>query len=184
MNLSVLPNVLTLFRLFAVGPIVYWLLIGAYDAAAILAVCAGVSDLLDGYLARRYNWVTRFGGVLDPLTDKVFLIGTTGVLAWLNYLPWWLFLLVVARDLVIIGGAFYYHHRVAKISHAEPVTLSKANTFLHILLIVVVMTSLALSDVVQPWVQGLILLVALTTVVSGLQYVTIWSRKAAECRQS
>ena len=135
MNLSILPNLLTLFRMFAVIPIVYWLIIGSYQAAFLLAVFAGISDLLDGYLARRYGWMTHFGGILDPLTDKFLLVSTTLTLAWLGQLPWWLVSLIVLRDLVIVFGGLYYHHLIVKITSSKPTTMSKWNTFLQILLI-------------------------------------------------
>jgi cardiolipin synthase len=102
------------------------------------------------------------------------------VLAVLGYFPWWLFTLVMLRDLVIIGGAFYYHYRVTRISRADPTPLSKLNTLLQILLIVGIMWGLAYGGAVQNWVGGLIYVVAASTVASGLQYVIVWSRKARE----
>jgi cardiolipin synthase len=177
MSLRLLPNMLTLFRMIAVGPIVYWLFTGQYRAAFILGVFAGISDLLDGFLARRFGWVTHFGGVLDPLTDKLLLVSTTLTLAYLGFLPWWLVMLVVLRDLVIVSGGYYYHYRVAKITSAQPTNLSKWNTFLQILLIVLVMLGLAFPRWSGPWTDWLIYLVAITTVASGIQYVVIWSLK-------
>jgi cardiolipin synthase (CMP-forming) len=178
MSLRLLPNALTLFRMLAVGPIVYWLLSGKYVAALVLAVFAGISDLLDGYLARRFGWMTHFGGVLDPLTDKLLLVSTTLTLAWLGQLPWWLVFLVVLRDVVIICGGLYYHYCVARIVNSYPTTLSKWNTLLQIVLIVAVTLSLVFPQTIGPWNQWLIYTVALTTVASGVQYVIIWSLKA------
>lgn len=178
MSLRLLPNVLTLFRMVAVAPIVYWLLTGRYVAAFLLAVFAGLSDLLDGYLARRFGWMTHFGGVLDPLTDKLLLVSTTLTLAWLGELPWWLVGLIVLRDLVIVSGGAYYHYRIARIVTAEPTQLSKWNTFVQILLIVTVMFGLAFPAGQGPWVSVLVLLAAATTAASGVQYVVIWSGRA------
>ncbi len=178
MSLRLLPNALTIFRMIAVGPIVYWLFTGQYRAAFILGVFAGISDLLDGFLARRFGWVTHFGGVLDPLTDKLLLVSTTLALAFLGFLPWWLVVLVVLRDLVIVSGGYYYHYRVTKITTAQPTNLSKWNTFLQILLIVLVMLGLAFPQWSGPWTDWLVYLVAITTVASGIQYVVIWSNKA------
>lgn len=182
MSLRLLPNVLTLFRMLAVGPIVYGLLTGRYRAAFVLAVLAGVSDLLDGFLARRFGWMTHFGGVLDPLTDKLLLVCTTLTLAWLGHLPWWLFGLVVLRDLVIVCGGFYYHYRIEPIAAAEPTVLSKWNTFAQIALVVVIMIGLAFPSWQGPWIHGLIAVVAFTTVASGVQYVAIWSGRARKVR--
>jgi cardiolipin synthase len=184
MNMSLLPNILTLFRMLSVGPIIYWLLTGSYTAAFILAVFAGISDLLDGYLARKFGWMTHFGGVLDPLTDKLLLVSTTLTLAWLGYLPWWLVFLVVLRDLIIVLGGLYYHYQILKITTSEPTKLSKWNTFLQILLIVLVMLNLAYASVPEHWIQWLIYLVAATTIASGLQYVIIWSLRANKVKRS
>lgn len=178
MRLSLLPNVLTLLRMLAVGPLVYCLLTGRYQTAFVLTVFAGISDLLDGYLARRYGWMTHFGGVLDPLTDKLLLVTTMLVLAWLQQLPWWLVLMVVLRDLVIVSGALCYHYLVAKITSARPTLLSKWNTLVQIVLIVTVMFNLAFPYFSGSWMHWLMYTVAVTTIASGIQYVVIWSLRA------
>lgn len=178
MRLSLLPNVLTLSRMLAVGPLVYCLLTGRHQIAFVLAVFAGISDLLDGYLARRYGWMTHFGGVLDPLTDKFLLVSTTLTLAWLGELPWWLVIIVVLRDLVIVGGGLYYHYLVTRITSARPTLLSKWNTFGQILLVVSVMLKLAFPYFSGPWIFWLMYAVAATTIASGIQYVVIWSLRA------
>ncbi len=182
MSLRLLPNILTLFRMFAVGPIVYWLMKGEYLAALVLGIFAGISDLLDGFLARRFGWITHFGGVLDPLTDKLMLVSITLTLAWLGELPWWLVGLVVLRDLVIVTGGFYYHYRVARIIRAEPTALSKGNTLLQILLVIAVMLGLAFPAWQGRWVDALIYAVAFTTMASGVQYVLVWSARARRFR--
>ncbi|HLF31589.1 MAG TPA: CDP-alcohol phosphatidyltransferase family protein [Xanthomonadales bacterium] len=178
MSLRLLPNALTLFRMIAVGPIVYMLLSGRHLLAFALAVFAGISDLLDGYLARRYGWKTHFGGVLDPLADKLLLVSTTLALAWLGHLPWWLVFLVVLRDAVIVGGGLFYHHFIARITPSAPTTVSKWNTLFQILLVVSVMFSLAFPRFSGAWIMALVYIVAVTTVVSGVQYVVIWSLRA------
>ncbi len=180
MSLRLLPNVLTLFRMLAVGPIVYWLLTGDHVAALVLAIFAGVSDLLDGYLARRFGWMTHFGGVLDPLTDKLLLVSTTLTLAWLGQLPWWLVSLVVLRDIVIICGGLIYHNFITPIVNSHPTALSKLNTLVQIVLIVAAMLGLAFPATLGPWNQWLIYTVALTTTASGVQYVVIWGLKARQ----
>lgn len=182
MTLSLLPNALTLFRMIAVAPIVYWLLTGRYQAAFALALLAGISDLLDGFLARRFGWMTHFGGILDPLTDKLLLVSTTLALAWLGHLPWWLFALIVVRDLLIVSGGLYYHYRIEPIVTAEPTTLSKWNTLAQIVLIVTIMLGLAFPAWQWPWMDWLIAVVALTTAASGIQYVVSWSRRARRNR--
>jgi cardiolipin synthase len=164
--------------MLAVGPLVYCLLTGRFQTAFVLAVFAGISDLLDGYLARRYGWMTHFGGVLDPLTDKFLLVSTTLTLAWLEQLPWWLVVIVVLRDLVIVAGGLCYHYLVARITAARPTTLSKWNTLMQILLVVAVMLNLAFPHFSGPWIHWLMYTVAATTIASGVQYVVIWSLRA------
>ena len=183
MSLRLLPNALTLFRMLATGPIVYLLLTGRHFSAFVLAVFAGISDLLDGYLARRFGWISHFGGILDPLTDKLLLVCTTLTLAWLGHLPWWLVFLVVARDLVIVGGGLIYHHFIARITPTGPTPLSKCNTFFQILLVVSVLFSLAFPRFGGSWTSVLVFIVAATTVVSGAQYVVIWSLRAKRHRE-
>lgn len=178
MTLSLLPNVLTIFRMIVVGPIVYCLLTSHFVAAFYLAMAAAVSDLLDGYLARRFGWMTHWGGVLDPLADKFLLVFTTLTLAWLGHLPWWLVGLIVLRDVVIVTGGYYYHFRIARLATATPTQFSKWNTLCQILLVVSVMLGLAFPQSSGPWTTWLVYLAAVMTLASGLQYVVIWSRKA------
>ena len=182
MSLRLLPNILTLFRMVSVGPVIYCLLTGRYRAAFLIALCAGISDLLDGFLARKYGWMTHFGGVLDPLADKLLLVSTSLTLAWLGFLPAWLVFLMVFRDVLIICGGLYYHHRVARITDARPTQMSKWNTLFQIMLTVYVMLSLAFPVFAGPWIHLLIAVVVVTTVVSGVQYVYIWSARAAGIR--
>ncbi len=181
-GLHLLPNALTLFRMLSVGPVVYLLLTGRYRAAFVVVLCAGISDLLDGFLARRFGWMTHFGGILDPLADKLMLVTVSITLAWLGYLPAWLVVLMAFRDLLIVAGAWYFHHYVAPITAASPSLLSKWNTLFQILLVVVVMWSLAFGAIDGPWTSGLISIVAATTFLSGAQYVLVWSKRASAVR--
>lgn len=178
MSLSLLPNVLTIFRMIAVGPVVYWLLTGEYKSAFILGMLAGISDLLDGFLARRFGWLTHWGGVLDALADKMLLVSVTLTLAWLGHLPWWLAVLIVVRDLVIVCGGYYYHFRIQRIQATEPTWLSKWNTLAQILLVVAIMLGLAFPQWSGPWTLWLVYITAVMTLASGIQYVVIWSARA------
>ncbi len=178
MSLRLLPNVLTIFRMILVGPIVYLLLSSQFKAACFLAMAAGISDLLDGFLARRFGWMTHWGGVLDPLADKILLVSTTLVLAWLGHLPSWLVLFIVARDLMIVFYGYYYHFRIARLATATPTELSKWNTLCQIVLVVSIMLGLAWPSTAGPWTTWLIYLTAITTVASWIQYAVIWSAKS------
>ena len=179
MNLSSIPNILTVMRLLLVIPLVMLLLSGEYGIALTVFVIAGLSDGLDGLLAKRFGWVSRFGSIADPLADKLLMVSSYFVLCWQGHLPWWLFVAILLRDLVIVGGAYSYHHLFG-LHKMEPTYLSKFNTFIQILLVVVVIFGLAsgyISDIVT---QSLIYLVLATTITSGVQYSSIWGRKAVQ----
>lgn len=182
MSLSILPNLLTVARILAVPPLVYLLLEGRFVGALILAVAAGLSDLLDGWLARRFEWQSRFGGLADPLADKFLMLASYLTLAWLGELPWWLVGAVMARDLVIVFGGLIYHLKFEKIK-AAPTQLSRFNTFCQVLLMWVVLVRLAAVPLPGELQQGLIWLVAMLAVMTLVQYVWIWSFKAARVRR-
>jgi cardiolipin synthase len=175
-NLRQLPNTISIFRVVLVFPIIYLLLNYQYQQTLVLFVIAGVSDGVDGFLAKHYGWQTWLGGVLDPLADKFLLISCFIALAWMGLLSWWLVALVMVRDVVIIAGATYYYFRVDRID-AQPTFLSKFNTVSQIGLVVVVILSEIVS--LPSWlVTTMIVFVALTTVSSGLDYAVAWSRRA------
>lgn len=172
-----LPNLLTILRILAVGPIVWLLVQRSYGAALVLAFAAGATDGLDGYLARRFAWHSRLGGLLDPLADKLLQLSCYVTLTIQGQLPAWLLALVLGRDLVIVAGAGLYHRLVAPV-RGEPTRLSKLNTLLQIGLILWVL--LDLSWLALPDTGKILLMVAVatTTAVSGIQYVVIWGGRA------
>lgn len=101
-NLWTVPNAVSLVRLAGVVPF-WWLVVNDLPLAAFaLVVLAGATDWIDGYLARRLNQTSRFGQLLDPLVDRVYIASTLLGLAWLGYLPWWLLILVVLRDVILL----------------------------------------------------------------------------------
>ena len=179
MNLSSIPNILTIIRLLLVIPLVILLLSGEYGIALTVFVIAGLSDGLDGLLAKRFGWVSRFGSIADPLADKLLMVSSYFVLCWQGDLPWWLFVAILLRDLVIVGGAYSYHHLFG-LHKVTPTYLSKFNTFIQILLVVVVIFGLATGSISGIFKQGLIYLVLATTIASGVQYSSIWGRKAVQ----
>ena len=172
-----LPNVLTALRLLLVPPILILLVRSEYGPALTLAIVAGVSDALDGWLARRFGWQTRIGGILDPLADKLLLVGSYLTLGALGHLPVWLVALVVLRDVVIVAGAAVYHFRFEAVQ-PEPTQLSKLNTAFQLLLALVVMLALAGAPVPGPIVGGLVAIVGVLVAVTLVQYVWIWSVRA------
>lgn len=181
MKLAHLPTAITIARLLSVVPLVWLLAARQFEAALWLALIAGFSDGLDGFLAKRYGWESRLGGGLDPLADKVLLFGAYISLATLQVLPPWLAALVISRDLVIISGGLLYNYRIEKVT-PEPTLISKLNTTLQILLILMVLLRLAYGlpyDLDWARIERVfIYVVAATTVFSGLNYVWVWGLKA------
>lgn len=173
-----LPNLITLGRLLSVPVAVYLLMQTAYMAAFLLFVAAGISDALDGYLAKRYNQTTRLGAFLDPLADKTLLVSIYVTLGLQGDLPNWLVVLVVFRDLLIIGGAV-----LAPLVRVEvrirPLAISKLNTAVQIGLAAFVLGQLALDVRVDLVESAMIYLVAATTAASGASYLVYWARQTA-----
>ncbi len=172
-----IPNIISLFRVLLVIPIVMLLYTELFLEALILFFIAGFSDALDGFLAKRYDWGTRLGSILDPIADKVLLVSTFVVLAVLGLLPFWLLMVVIARDVVIIIGAVAYYLVIGHYM-LSPSIISKLNTVLQISLVLIIIVSHAiyvLPDIVLTlWIYATLF----TTILSGLDYVTVWGRKA------
>lgn len=176
MRPSVIPNLITVFRFLLVPPIVLLLLREQFGLALLLFLVAGASDGLDGFLAKRYGWTTRLGGLLDPLADKLLLISCYLALGGLDVIPVWLAAVVVARDLIILGGAAVYHLRIAALE-AEPSVISKINTLAQILLVLIAL-GVQIGLVPAAWLAYLVYTVLATTVLSGADYVWTWSWRA------
>ncbi|MGD8407117.1 MAG: CDP-alcohol phosphatidyltransferase family protein [Thiohalophilus sp.] len=177
MNLRQLPNLISILRILLVLPVVWALLRGDYRTALVLFMIAGLSDGLDGYLARRYGWITRLGGLLDPLGDKLLMVCGYLTLGWIEALPGWLVGTVIARDGIIVGGTLAYRWLIGTVK-TEPLLISKINTGLQIVLVLLVILSLAGLLELPLLVKGLMYLVFVTTVMSGIAYVTLWSFRA------
>ena len=172
-----IPNLITFFRILLVAPVAATLAEERYDWALALFAVAGASDGLDGFLARRFGWMSRLGALLDPLADKLLMIASFVTLAWLGALPWWLAAAVVARDLVIVGGAIAYHRVMGRVE-MEPTPWSKLNTFLQIVYVLAVVAGLEWGVVPAQWLAAFAWLVLAGIVVSGADYVVRWSARA------
>ncbi|MEJ2575859.1 MAG: CDP-alcohol phosphatidyltransferase family protein [Gammaproteobacteria bacterium] len=172
-----IPNLISVGRIILVFPVVWALVEERFGLALVLFAVAGVSDGLDGYLAKRYRWQSRLGGMLDPLADKLLLIATYFSLGWLGALPWWLVGLVLLRDVVIVTGAVVYNFHV-EVIQAAPTLLSKINTLLQIVLGLTAVVHVGVLAMPAWVVGGLVAAVAVTTVASGVDYVVTWGTKA------
>src|SRR5437870_10507655 len=126
-----LPNLITLARLLSV-PLAIWLICEErYAGAFWVFIGAGLSDGLDGYIAKRFDQRTRLGAVLDPLADKALLTGVYVTLALVGQLPVWLVILVVLRDALIVLG-FVVIHTTATPRKLDPLFVSKINTLVQL----------------------------------------------------
>ena len=178
-----IPNLITGLRILLVPPIVLLLIADRFGAALVLFILAGVSDVVDGFLARAFNSKSRLGGWLDPIADKSLQISVYLTLAWLGLIPAWLMVAVILRDLVIVTGGAIYYFRIERVD-AEPSWLSKINTLFQILLVMLVLYGQAVPGEVPEWLLSTMFLgVLFTTVVSGVDYVWNWSRRAARTRR-
>jgi cardiolipin synthase len=174
---ALLPNLITLGRLLAV-PLAVWLMLTDRLAAAFwLFLAAGISDAIDGYLARRLKARTEIGAYLDPLADKCLLVSSYVTLGHEGHIEVWLVILVVFRDVIIIGGAILYHTLTQSLT-MQPLLISKLNTVLQIAFIGVVLAELGLGIGSPEITQWLSYAVAASTLASGAAYVTVWGRRA------
>lgn len=170
-----LPNLISALRIVLVVPLLATILRGRYEAALVIAAVAGVSDGVDGWLARHFHWQSRLGSMLDPVADKLMLVGCMIVLAYLDEAPCWLVVLVVARDAVIALGVLAWY-RVLHNFEAHPSWLSKTTTVVQIAFVLWVLADRAFAwhapMAIAVWV------VAVFTAASGLDYVVRWGRMA------
>lgn len=171
-----LPNIVSFARLLSV-PLAVWLML---DDEMLLAfwvfMLAGLSDAVDGFIAKRFNLRTELGAYLDPLADKALLVSAYLTLGYLHHLPIWLVILVVFRDLTIIGGAIVVYAITGSFK-SRPTLISKANTALQIALAVFVLSRLAFGFDDMGLTKPLVFVVAATTVLSGVAYLVHWLRK-------
>jgi len=170
-----IPNLITLGRILLV-PIVVWAISsGAMWIAFILFLAAGVSDAVDGFLAKRFNMTTMLGSYLDPLADKALLVSIYVTLGINGLLPRWLVILVVSRDVMIVGGVML-SWLVGSPVKMKPLIVSKLNTLAQIVLASVVLGSLGYRLDIPTATTILMGLVAATTLLSIAAYLTEWMR--------
>jgi cardiolipin synthase len=174
---SDLPNLLTLLRMVLVPAIVWLLLHGFYAEALWVFLFAGVSDGLDGFLARRMNWRSRLGSILDPLADKLLLIASYFTLAWIGLVPDWLLAAVLLRDFIIVVGGLAYHRHFGPFD-MEPTYVSKINTFAQISLVLLLVAHQAFLFLPAHWITAGHYVVLTTTLLSGMDYVWTWGLRA------
>ncbi|WP_417499461.1 CDP-alcohol phosphatidyltransferase family protein [Methylophaga sp.] len=177
MSLRDIPNLISILRILLVIPVVWALVDERFALALILSAVAGISDGIDGFLAKHFHWQSRLGSILDPIADKLLLVASFATLAWMDLLPLWLLWLVLARDVIIVSGGLAYHYFIGEFE-LLPVWSSKLNTALQIILVLLVIIS-------QQWFAELTLLISIgvwavvvSVIFSGLEYILTWGNKA------
>ncbi|TCS60374.1 CDP-alcohol phosphatidyltransferase family protein [Varunaivibrio sulfuroxidans] len=165
-----LPNTISLLRL-ALVPLVVWLILEnmIWESFGVF-VLAGVSDALDGFIAKQFNMETELGKYLDPLADKALLVSVYVTLGQQGYLASWLVILVVFRDAMIVGGVILFQ-TLEQAMAMRPLLISKVNTTAQIVLAGVVLGGYGLSWDLHGFVDILAYIVGATTAVSGVVYV-------------
>jgi len=173
-----IANIITLGRLLSV-PVATWLVLnGDMKAAFWLFVAAGLSDAVDGFVAKRFDQRSQLGALLDPLADKTLLVSMYVTLGIENFLPNWLVILVVFRDLFIVGG-FLLAMAATQPIRSRPLFISKLNTVLQIALVAVVLAWQGLGIGEALLTEVMIYAVGLSTIVSGGGYLVRWARVLA-----
>jgi cardiolipin synthase len=167
-----LPNFLTLVRIVAIPFFLVLLASHLYLDALVVFVIGGLTDALDGFIARKMNQKTSLGAHLDPIADKLLLTSSFIMLGMMGALPLWLVVLVVSRDVVILAGFVFISFLVTERFEVQPTLMGKLSTAFQLLTIAVVLIMQANAEILNPWADDvLIVITATATVVSGIQYL-------------
>ncbi len=177
MNPKQIPNAITIARMVAALPLLYYLIEGNSPIAFWIAIFAGFSDSLDGYLAKKFDWRTALGGLLDPIADKLMLSVCFVGLAWQHAIPLWLCVLVLGRDAVIVTGAWVWWKTIGPFK-PMPSWISKLTTFFQIVYVGLLLANLAFGFVPDIVLSLLLWLVVGFTIASGLDYFIRYGSRA------
>jgi cardiolipin synthase (CMP-forming) len=174
-----IPNLICLARIVLIWPLLQAMLAGDQIRIVVLFCIAAVSDGLDGYLAKRFNWTSELGRFLDPAADKLLLVSVFITAAWLDIAPWWVAAVAVARDLVIAGGALFYRMWFGPV-RGRPTIISKINTGMQIIYLLAVIMASASGFPPREILDALAVVMVVTTLASGADYVMRFLRRAFE----
>jgi len=169
-----IPNFITLGRIMSV-PVIFWLLLsGQSKFAFFVFVCAGISDAVDGYLAKRFNWSTELGSYLDPLADKLLIVSIFIGLGVRNELPLWLVIAVVSRDILIVAAVLLAWQLDRRVLRIKPLAVSKANTLAQIVLAATVLADGAFGLGLDNGRTALVWITGALTLLSLAAYLRAW----------
>jgi len=170
-----IPNLITLARIILVPAVVWAITSGQMLAAFALFLAAGISDAVDGFLAKRFRMASELGAYLDPLADKALIVSIYVALGITAALPISLVILVVSRDIMIISG-FMLSWLVGKPMPVRPLPISKVNTVAQIVLATVVLAEHGFGFDVTLVATVVMGLVAILTLLSIAFYLAEWLR--------
>ncbi len=168
-----LPNLITLTRILVV-PLIIWLIIsGQFWLAFVFFIAAGISDGVDGYIAKQFKLTTELGAYLDPIADKALLVSIYLSLGLLHYIPAWLVILVASRDVLIVG-AVLLARVLDRPVEVQPLMISKVNTTGQIILAGLVLGALGLGFADHELLQVGYFVIGALTIASGGAYLKSW----------
>jgi len=170
-----IANLITILRFFLVPAVVWALLTGRLELAFAGFLAAGISDAVDGFVARHFNQHSELGAYLDPMADKLLLVSVFVVLGLMGELPSWLVVGAVSRDALIVAGVLLATIMGRPVA-MKPLYVSKANTLFQIVLVVFVLGELAFGVDIGYFRQILIVLSGLLTAASAGAYLVPWLR--------
>ena len=178
-----LPNLITVARFIIVPLVILAMIDGEMLTAFVLFLLAGVSDGLDGFIARNFNQRSELGAWLDPVADKLLLVSVFVMLGWLGVLPNWLVIFAVSRDALIVG-AVVLSSLLENPVEMRPLFISKANTMAQIVLLVLVLADLAGLARLDAVIGWMIYAVAGLTIASASAYLVTWLKHMAGVGQA
>ncbi len=173
MDLMNIPNIITLARILSVPALIWFILAGQYSIAFLIFMLAGISDGVDGFLAKRFGWKTELGAYLDAVADKTLLVSIFIALGIIGLLPAWIVIGVVARDLLIIGAVLLSWILENPVT-IKPSYVSKVNTTAQILLAGLVLANAGFNLDLHGVIAALVLVVAILTLWSAFDYMLTW----------
>jgi cardiolipin synthase (CMP-forming) len=178
------PNLLTIFRILLTPCLMWFLLERKLNQALVVFIIAGLTDGLDGFVARLLHQKSKLGAYLDPLADKLLLVSSFLLLGYLGFIPAWLVMIAVARDLVIVSGILALLLKRVPLQ-IKPTSLGKMTTFLQLLAVLLAMSS-SLVPLPSWGYTACFVTTGLASIASGIQYWTIgWTLKESnDGRQS
>ena len=179
LRMSYIPNAICILRIILVIPIIDFLWDKQYENALGFIAIAGISDFLDGFLAKRNNWRSNLGAALDPAADKILLVSVFVTLYFMDLIPFWLMATVLMRDFMILFGLALYYYFIEK-PNPNPSFVSKLNTNLQIFFVLFVIAGQIFSSNFDLLIQFTGSLVFLTSILSGMDYWISWSIKAKQ----